>query len=135
VSLLCRMRPIGVMYSDIMLKFYRSHVSCVHTLKCPLAQATHLVVIQRIYAELIQDVVLRPGLPTQFLPFGHFHPTQVMRCVHIAGLPSPCNLSSEILGRVCALGIALRLSFVVLCRSAGALQDTLFRDVVEVAGA
>lgn len=92
VSPLPLIRPISVIYSDIREKF------CMHVSysRLEVLQKANLVVIQWVQ---LQDVAhVSALLPSRFrkLPFRHFRPTQIVRCIHITLLPLSRHLPFEV---------------------------------------
>jgi hypothetical protein len=90
VSLECFMRPISVMYSDIMVKF------CQLLVPSPLSglRFTHLILQHRVDAQHVKSILLWL-LPSE-LPLLLLAPAQIMRRIHIARLPFPVYLALEL---------------------------------------
>jgi hypothetical protein len=91
VSFECFMRPISVMYSDIMVKFCGALAS-VSTVR-PV-WLTHLILQHRVDAQDVESVLL--GLLPALLPLLLLTPAQVVRRIHVARLPFPVDLALEL---------------------------------------
>ena len=109
VSLLCLIRPISDIYSDIMAKFYM----VVRKVRCQKPVIlSYFIVVYRVDAQLINDIHLPSrqlsGLPYS-LPFGHFHASQVVRRVYIPFRPAARGLPFKIVTAVCALHVSKAL--------------------------
>lgn len=87
VWLECLIRPIEVMYSDIMEKFCRQRMDKLASSSCfyqPGNESTHLVVIERVH---IQGIKCICGGTVALPPLLHLCRTQVMRRIDITSLP------------------------------------------------
>jgi len=113
VSLECFMRPVSVMYSDIMVKFCPR--LAIHPAIRPLT--THLVLVDGVDAQHVEGVALRllaAPLPLLLLEAG-----QVDGRVDVAGLPAAEDL---------ALELALLVRLVELARLVRAVDEGLSGD-------
>ena len=83
------------MYSDMMLKFCTALANSIRIHEAYTDQP-YLVVINRIYTQLIHNIDLQLRLLPQLLPLGHLHARQVVRRVDVSHPPSPHRLLFEV---------------------------------------
>jgi len=125
VSRECLMRPVSVMYSDVMVKFciVVSHDTRLDTVTAWSAAGLHLVLEQRVDAKHVKGILGRP--PTPILPFLLLGARQVMRSVNVTRSPLAVDLAL-------VQAAALRLDH--LTRLVGAVEAGFAREAGRRAG-
>ncbi len=108
-----RIRPMGDIYSDMTEKF------CLHVSRYPSLTACYAsgkqrgaypIMLLRIKIQHIKNIPLRL---MSLLPLQHLHTAQIMRRIHISGLPASRNLlrqpGSHIM--ICQILVCIRGNF------------------------
>jgi hypothetical protein len=124
VSLLCFILPIGVIYSDMIEKFYTQESLAAfpeQSSQPPFVSTEHggmqsyLVFVNRVQIQNIKNIHCRnPPL----LPLPHLHRAQIMRRINLTHLPTPTNLLAEIRAQLMVLQLLGRAHNLLLMSTA-----------------